>query len=597
MQWSALPLLALLVWAYAARAEPGTATYWIDALRFSPEDSLSIASAVARMVEDKNVAAARRRDEADLLIRLRLGPARGTSQGSETSSSAGREPDEAQIETEAAVSTAIAAVELSLVDVVEGATLLERSLRCRMPLAEGARVSDPMLRASLSDVAAGMGTWGASRPEAARAETFGVSADERGTLPPAELAVRLYDEGIRASRRGYHEAALDLLAEAQPLFKQSGRRDEEGLAWERLAVLMASTGREIERALPYAKQAVKIARESKDSGAEARGLVTLGFLEAQSGRYAEALDALQSSQRKANGEKAVLTEATAFAGLAGVTAARGKFDSARELQKQALGLAVAAGNPGAEGRIRLAMALVESHLDERDRGRTLSELVEVRRLAEEAGDLALQKDALFVQAHVRLSTTDLEHLREGELDAIRALKLARRLGDRLGEAAGLALLGAFSHKLMRPALAAEYLAEALAMARENGYPEIAVDVLQLLGEMAPNGERALALLEDALALRRKAGDSRGEIKTLSDMCRLHAGLGQLERAEERHREAVSLLGRYAQARSADPFVEDVRESFVVTIKSLLTTRTELPFLEGYLEIRNLVVAPATPEAP
>jgi len=107
--------------------------------------------------------------------------------------------------------------------------------------------------------------------------------------------------------------------------------------------------------------------------------------------------------------------------------------------------------------------------------------------------------------------------------------------------------------------------------------------------MAPNVERGLAILEDALALRRQAGDLRGEIKTLSDMCRLHTGLGQTDLAEERYREAVSVLGRYAEARSADPFVEDIRESFVVTIKSLLTTRTELPFLEGYLDIRNLMV--------
>jgi tetratricopeptide (TPR) repeat protein len=585
----------LLLGAAAASApKSGSATYWIDAVRFAPQDSQSIAGALAKMVERKNVTPARRREEADLLLRVRLGPARVAGEAPESGPGASRGPDESLLEAEP-VSAAVAAVALDLVDVVEGTKLLERNLRCRMPLVEGTRVSDPMLRASLSDVATGMETWAASRPSSASAESFGASEDERRTLAPPELALRLYDEGIRASRRGYHEAALNLLAEAQPLFKQSGRRSEEGLAWERLAVLMASTGRDVEKALPYAKQAVKIARKSKDPGAEARGLVTLGFLEAQSARYADALQAFQSaSQRHASFD---LTQAAAIADLGGVTAARGRFESARELQTKALSLVVPTGNRRAEGRIRLALALVESNLDERDRVRTLAELASVRKLARETGDLALDKDGAFVQAHVRLATTDLEQLREGELDAIRALKLARRLDDRLGVAAGLALLGAYSHRLMRPALAAEYLAEALAMARENGYPEIAVDVLQLLGEMAPNAERGLTLLEDALSLRRKTGDLRGEIKTLSDMCRLHAGLGQKEQAQQRHREAVSVLDRYAEALDSNPLLEDIRESFVVTIKSLLATRTELPFLEGYLEIRNLMVAPATLETP
>jgi hypothetical protein len=45
------------------------------------------------------------------------------------------------------------------------------------------------------------------------------------------------------------------------LFKQTGRRSDEGLAWERLGFLMASTGRLLDEARSYAKQAVKVARE------------------------------------------------------------------------------------------------------------------------------------------------------------------------------------------------------------------------------------------------------------------------------------------------------------------------------------------------
>ncbi len=109
--------------------------------------------------------------------------------------------------------------------------------------------------------------------------------------------------------------------------------------------------------------------------------------------------------------------------------------------------------------------------------------------------------------------------------------------------------------------------------------------------MAPNTERGLSLLEEVVGLRRQAGDLRGEVKTLSDMTRLHSALGQEDLAEARYREAVAALDRYVAAREADPFAEDIKESLIVSLKSLMTTRTELPYLESYVAIRNLTVVP------
>ena len=92
-------------------------------------------------------------------------------------------------------------------------------------------------------------------------------------------------------------------------------------------------------------------------------------------------------------------------------------------------------------------------------------------------------------------------------------------------------------------------------------------------------------------IRRETNDLRQEIKTLSDMVRLHAGLGENDAAWARYQEALGALERYVGERNADPFAEDIEASFITVLKSLAATRPELPFLEDYLELRHLLVVP------
>jgi hypothetical protein len=72
---------------------------------------------------------------------------------------------------------------------------------------------------------------------------------------------------------------------------------------------------------------------------------------------------------------------------------------------------------------------------------------------------------------------------------------------------------------------------------------------------------------------------------------LLSALRREDLARERHREAVDALERYVAGRAADPFREDIEASLVVSLKSLMATRTELPYLERYLAIRNLTIVP------
>jgi tetratricopeptide (TPR) repeat protein len=565
-------------------------SFWLETARFPPPESEAIASAVARMAEGKKgLVLAARREDARFFLRLRLGAQGEESDGFLVAGSAA--PTSELDLAEASGPTAIARVDLSLTSVLDGEILFERSLKCQLPLAQRNRLLDPALRANLSHVVDVMAK---ARKEASKDEgaaEFGPSEQDRKRLSGAELARALSDGGSRARKRGYEEAALNLFAEAQPLFKELGLRKEEGAVWERLAGAMAATGRPLDRALDYTKMAVRIAQESGDARTEARSMTGLAALEARALDYGRSLELLQSARRHSHDEGDVLTEAVALANLAGVTALRGSFDAAHEKQQEALALARTTNNRRAIGRLLLGSAVIQSRVDARDRAKSLELVSEARRIGRETRDLALERDAAFVAAKVRFGTTDLRHLLDGELDAIRALQLSRRIGDRQGEAAGLALLGAFSHRLVRPESAAEYLALAQREARAASFMDIAIDTLQLLGEIAPDAERGLTFLEDVVTLRRAVRDLRGEVKTLSDMCRLHAGLEQDEPSQARCREALDALERYVEVRTGNPFAEDVHQSFLVSLKSLMTTRTELPYLESYLAGRHVTVVP------
>jgi tetratricopeptide (TPR) repeat protein len=558
----------------------------------SAEEAGTLESALARMVEGKRVTTAARREDSRYLVRIRLEGYGATSDGLELTGGIGSGGIGGELEVaDPSQPTSSARVVIGLVDVLEGITLLERAVKCRLPLTERGRITDPALRANLSHVVDVMEKSARSIPRDQPEEAYGPDEGERKRLGQEELARVLSREAARATRRGFGETALALLAEAQPLFKTVGLRREEGLIWERLAGATASTGRPLERAIDYAQQAVRLARESSDRTAEARALTCLAVIEARAANYPRSLELLQAARRMSKDEGDALTEATALANVAGLTAIRGSFERARSLHQEALLLAGETGSRRAAARFLVSAALIQSHLDRRDREKALELLARARDVARDTGDLSIERDVAFAQAKVRFSTTDLRHLMEGEVDAIRALQLSRDVGDREGEAAAFALLGAFSHRLVRPELAAEYLALAQQKARAGGHTEIVIDGLQLLGDMAPNTERALSFLEEVLALRRQSGDLRGEVKTLSDMSRLLSALRREDLARERHREAVDALERYVAGRAADPFREDIEASLVVSLKSLMATRTELPYLERYLAIRNLTIVP------
>lgn len=151
-------------------------------------------------------------------------------------------------------------------------------------------------------------------------------------------------------------------------------------------------------------------------------------------------------------------------------------------------------------------------------------------LAEALDDDTRRCDALTAQAAMNLMT-DLTHTRE---PALRAVAIARQLGDAVREGRALRQLGWSYHSMAEARQAREALEAAVARFREAGEAAEAAACLNMLALalISGVGDRAAAqqAAEEAVALSRKASDRRQEATSLRRLAVVY-GM-QNRRAEE-----------------------------------------------------------------
>ncbi len=116
------------------------------------------------------------------------------------------------------------------------------------------------------------------------------------------------------------------------------------------------------------------------------------------------------------------------------------------------------------------------------------------------------------------------------------LALARRIDDRVAEAAALSGLGELDLRRGRYLLAERRLRTALALARDAGARSVQSDALYLLGEVClatSDHQQACVHYTAALALARKAGDAYLQARAHDGIARAqHAGQN-LDQAQQR----------------------------------------------------------------
>jgi tetratricopeptide (TPR) repeat protein len=132
-----------------------------------------------------------------------------------------------------------------------------------------------------------------------------------------------------------------------------------------------------------------------------------------------------------------------------------------------------------------------------------------------------------------------------------ALDISRDLGDRLGQANALTNLGGVRRLAGDHSGAARALEEALGISRDLGNLLGQATTLTDLGivrQLTGDYPGAARDLEEALGIYRDVGDRSGEVETLNDLGTLHRVRGDLRQAVSCHRQALDLARQIGSSR-------------------------------------------------
>jgi serine/threonine protein kinase/tetratricopeptide (TPR) repeat protein len=329
-------------------------------------------------------------------------------------------------------------------------------------------------------------------------------------------ALRLYNDGLRLTQQGTHQAALKSF---QAAVQEDGNF---ALGMSALARSYSTLGYD-DDAARYSRQAMALSdalppQEKHRIAANHYHIVN---------DTARALESYEAIVKTSPGD--VMTRFT----LAGLYEQRGALDEAREHFS-----AIVDNDPKfveallALGRVEIRRGNPQQSLPYLDRARTLAIELGNR----EARANVLQAIGI---AHMRLNRP-AEALRHYE----ESLEIKREIGDKRGMAASLVQIGEVKRTLGEPQVAERSYREALALRREigdrAGVSLTLMELAALLNDQFGKGEEALPLLQEALNVLRETGNVGMEARALNNIGTVHAARGNFSEAQTYFEQALVL---------------------------------------------------------
>ena len=298
--------------------------------------------------------------------------------------------------------------------------------------------------------------------------------------------------GYLEEQRGHIDQALDhyhrSLAEAEKL------RDSSGTATvlNNLAAIYKDQGR-IEEALAANERSLAIRKARKDQAGIATSLNNIGLILYDQGRIPEAMEHYADALRiYEQGDDAEGT-ATALHNIAGIYRDQGDLHEALAYFQRALLISTGAkdvyamaGTKDNIGGVLESQGRNDEALEHFRRARTLHMQVNDQR-----GTGYSLRNIAGIEIKRDLIDSALHHARE-------AMELFTLSGDKRGRASALLMTGLAQEKLQMTVDAERSGQEALALARELGYPQLMRDAAQLLDRLhrrAGRWKEALAMHE------------------------------------------------------------------------------------------------------
>lgn len=318
-------------------------------------------------------------------------------------------------------------------------------------------------------------------------------------------AVTLSSIGALRARQGKRREAIEYLDRARQTQQAVGARRQEAASLSSMGSIYDEMG-EKQKALEHHNRALEIRREINDQPGIALSLLGIGSVHESLGDNQRALDYYNQARPVRRATAGPLGEAEVLNNIGSVHSEMGDRQSALNHHQQALSLWQQANFPQGQAAALTRIGLLYNALGE-------------RRLA-------------------------LDFLNQ-------ALEIRRRLRNPIEEAKTLTSIGVVTNALEDRSKAIEYFEQAMKLGQEDAtVTAYALNARALVHQELDEDQQALALLDQALPLARKAGDRWLEADTLHNLGWVWHGMKDLPRARDLLNQSLAIY-RGAGSRASE----------------------------------------------
>ena len=271
-----------------------------------------------------------------------------------------------------------------------------------------------------------------------------------------------------------------------------------------------------EKAVRYGEELIRLARTTKDTGAQAQALTNTGAACYYLGRYDKALEYLQEALPIWRQRKNISSELRTLINLAGVWEVTGNREQALNSLRSAQELTRSAGDPEAEAL--LTISLGELYARRGENNKALDHFQKALQQSREQKSASVEASALLRLGDFQFHQLALHA--EGIAQEEKAVSLFQKLKERRNEAEALQTLGAMYEQMNRLADSIRVLQQALDLAREIKERRLEGFILKNLGDVylaANEALKAKPLFEQAVAIRKDLKDAQGEAAALNHL--------------------------------------------------------------------------------
>jgi CHAT domain-containing protein/Tfp pilus assembly protein PilF len=393
---------------------------------------------------------------------------------------------------------------------------------------------------------------------------------------------RLETLGTAALERGKPDEARDHLLSSLAMARELRDRDSERRLLGKLGRAYRAL-KDYDRATETYQQFLSLAQAAGDRQDEGIALGSLGIIYEALKDYNRAISAFRQALSIARQGQSRSNEASSLWHLGQIALDQEDYVQAIEFFSQALPIVRDLGD--SPRQMEALLQLGKSHYFLADYGKAIDYLQQSLKLSRALGDKRGQGKALKNLGSVYYFLHDTKRA-VGYYQ--QDLEIARELGDREREGQALGNLALAYNHLGEHRKAVEYYEQDLAIAREAKDRLTESQALSNLGNVyldLRDHDRAAGYYQQSLALARAVGYRRGEGLTLTNLGRALYKAGNLPKAEEVQRQAITVLEALREKVGiVDAYNVSLFERHLQAYRFLQTTLIARNRLEAALEI-------------